>query len=312
MPGTFVQFQIFEDEQGLGAEKCYAFKGPPNFLFKGKGKGKGKKGEGKGKGKSGDEKTDAPEGAAAVPKGPAPGGGKPSGEGKGGKGKGAGRGRDGAPGAKGDRPKGEKGKGRKGKGPEDGKGGKSSGGMNSKGAGRGGLDRDGGKGRGKSLPGGPSDRTGVAGPGGMPGQAQPAQKGGSPMPSQQVPQQQLQPQLGMGGGAGGFGLMPGMPNFMELPGANLGGMSVPQGLQNLQNLPNLQSLGLANPAWAAAFVQQPQVPARNMGPMPSGGTTPAGMPGYMDLGDNLRSLQGAPGQASYKGAGLASGQGFMG
>eukprot|EP00435_Cladocopium_sp_Y103_P072612 s462_g40.t2 len=143
MPGTFVQFQIFEDEQGLGAEKCYAFKGPPNFLFKGKGKGKGKKGEGKGKGKAGDEKTDKPEGAAAAPKGPAPSpGGKPSGErgeGKGGKGKGAGRGRDGAPGAKGDKPKGEKGKGRKGKGPEDGKGGKSSGGMNPKGAGRGGL-----------------------------------------------------------------------------------------------------------------------------------------------------------------------------
>mmetsp|Transcript_48327 Transcript_48327/g.113082 ORF Transcript_48327/g.113082 Transcript_48327/m.113082 type:complete len:143 (+) Transcript_48327:70-498(+) len=52
MPGTFVQFQIFEDEQGLGAEKCYVWKGPPNFMFfKGKGKGKGKKGSGKGKGK---------------------------------------------------------------------------------------------------------------------------------------------------------------------------------------------------------------------------------------------------------------------
>eukprot|EP00438_Fugacium_kawagutii_P009272 Skav235222 [mRNA] locus=scaffold3995:145551:167986:+ [translate_table: standard] len=63
---------------------------------------------------------------------------------------------------------------------------------------------------------------------------------------------------------------------------------------SLGSLPNLQSLGLANPAWAAAFVQQPQVPARNMGGMPGGGTTPAGMPGYMDLPDNLRSLQGAP------------------
>ncbi|CAJ1459018.1 unnamed protein product, partial [Effrenium voratum] len=31
MPGTFVQFQIFEDEQGLGAEKCYVFKGSQHF-----------------------------------------------------------------------------------------------------------------------------------------------------------------------------------------------------------------------------------------------------------------------------------------
>ena len=93
-----------------------------------------------------------------------------------------------------------------------------------------------------------------------------------------------------------------------------------------------------------------QVPARNMGPMPSGGTTPAGMfgayvtsnsqhqqtsasapvvqpcltimdwtvpkmpkkgwgammfrvcfrPGYMDLGDNLRSLQGAPARSLWR------------
>ncbi|CAE7470682.1 unnamed protein product [Symbiodinium necroappetens] len=135
MPGTFVQFQIFEDEQGLGAEKCYVWKGPPNFMFfKGKGKGKGKKGEkgpkGEG-GKPGEERKDGKQSEAPLGKGPSQGGankgdskgkgGKPGGRGPGGPPSGPGGAGRGPGGPKGDRPKG----GRKGKGDD----GKSGGGM---------------------------------------------------------------------------------------------------------------------------------------------------------------------------------------
>lgn len=71
IPGSFIQFHVFEDEAGLGAEDCNLFnpmakgwgKGPKGGDFKGGPKGDGKgnsKGRefGEGKGKKGDDKGD--------------------------------------------------------------------------------------------------------------------------------------------------------------------------------------------------------------------------------------------------------------
>ncbi|CAE8733180.1 unnamed protein product [Polarella glacialis] len=89
MPGMMVQFQVFEDEQGLGAENCMLF--DPSMGWKGGGgwgKGYGGKGPMKGgKGEKGsfgfDKGGGRPLGAMSGSKGP---GGKDSGFSKGGKG----------------------------------------------------------------------------------------------------------------------------------------------------------------------------------------------------------------------------------
>lgn len=275
-PGSFVQFQVFEDEQGLGAEGCTVWKGwgMPKKGF-GKGKAKGDKGGDKGDKKGNKGETEKlvstggkPSTVTDAGKGPerAKGGGKQGGRGK----------SDGSE---------FKGKGKGARGPfdpnrmptdgqGDRKGGKK-GGKGDKGDRFKGGDDKGGKGRDRFSP---DDRLGMgAGLGkdrprtatrpqgrsdGFPGMGNPpniaglgASRSGLPGTHQQTPMptaqpqhaQQAhlqQPQHGLGGNpfaaAAGFGLgMPGMGGFMELPGSNLG---LPQNLQGLQGLQGVQGL----------------------------------------------------------------------
>lgn len=284
LPGVMVQFQLYEDDAGLGAQSCSIW--DPRLPWKGFGKGKKGKGKGKEKGKGKDEKEgeegEKPDGAA--PKAAKASTGPKGQKGDAGKGKmpqGQAKGKDG---------KDNKGKGKGKDGRKDGKG-KDGKGKDGKGKGKGGRG-DGSQ----SLPGyvnlgaDPSGKGGKADPGMRQGRSPvPGTMPGAPTNIPAEMQRGMQPSMPQAlPGMGGFGAP--MPGFMEgnqLNMQNLQGM----GLQNLNSLQGLQQLqmGLQNPAFAA-YVQQGQQ-GKGMGaPNPAALT----MPNFADLPANLRNPAGQP------------------